>query len=440
MRTGIDERVVAYIWSGKRFRGELRTTDGRKISVISPGQPQRAGPDFNDAELLIEAEAVRGDVEIHVNASDWYSHDHHADPLYNGVILHVVLWDDGVSLLIRKENGERVPTLELYDKLDSPLEEIAREFYGGEKRLPCDRASEKPDRVMRLLDELGWERLLEKADLIDEIASKEGFEQAIYERVMDALGFSANRGTFCRLARLERAEGLFGMDRIGIEARLFATSGLLPDPKEEMEDRTKRYVLALYGRLKGERLEGEKLSRTDWRFSGIRPANSPARRIAAAAYLLSINGEGFLTKPLQIMGRFTGGELSPRRAIAELRRNFIVPAAGYWMDHFDFGRGMSPGVNLVGPARASDIIVNVILPALYLWAAKVQNSTLSEVVSEIYSAYPKLQENYITRGFTDILGPIKPDGARKQQGLIFIYKTFCSAGSCDICPLAEGNL
>jgi len=440
MRIGIDERVVTYIWSRKRFKRELRTTDGRTISVISPGQPQRAGPDFTGAELLIEAEAVRGDVEIHVNASDWYSHDHHADPLYNGVILHVVMWDDGVSLLIRKENGERVPTVELYDKLDSPLEEIAREFYGGERQLPCTRASEKPDRVMRLLDELGWERLLEKADLIDEISSKEGFEQAVYERMMDALGFSSNRGTFCRLARLERSEGLFGMERMQIEARLFATSGLLPDPTEEMDGRTKDYVSALRDRLEGwEAVEGG-LSREDWRFSGIRPANSPARRIAAAAYLLSVNGEGLLARPLEIVERLIEGRISKRQAVSALRKGFIVPATGYWMDHLDFGRRMRPTVNLIGPSRASDITVNVILPALYLWAAKSQSSTLSEAVSEIYSAYPKLQENYITRKLTDILGPIKPNGARKQQGLIFIYKTFCSAGSCDICPLAEGNL
>ena len=439
MRTRIDERVVAYVWSRKRFKSELRTTDGRKVSVISPGQPQRTGPDFSDAELLIEAEAVRGDVEIHVNASDWYAHDHHVDPLYNGVILHVVMWDDGVSLLIRKESGERVPTLELYDKLDSPLEEIAGEFYGGEKRLPCARASEKPDRVVRLLDELGWERLLEKADLIDEIASKEGFEQAIYERMMDALGFSANRGAFCQLARLERVEGLFGMERMRIEARLFATSGLLPDPEEEMDDQSREYILALHDKLEGRKTEG--LSREDWRFTGMRPANSPVRRIAAAAYLISINGDGLLAKPLEIMGRFMERRINRRRAISALKRSFIVPASGYWTDHFDFGREMGAlGESLIGPSRASDIIVNVILPALYLWAAKGQSSALSEAVSEIYSAYPKLQENYVTRRFAGILSPIKPDGARKQQGLIFIYKTFCSAGSCDICPLAEGNL
>lgn len=292
-----------------------------------------------------------------------------------------------------------------------------------------------------MLDELGWERLLEKADLMDELASKEGFEQAVYERMMDALGFSANRGAFCRLARIERSEGLLCLERRRIEARLFAASGLLPDPSEEMDDRTEEYVSTLYKELEGESSTKEKLSREDWRFGGIRPANSPPRRIAAAAYLLSANGEGLLAKPLEIMGRFMEGRLNRRRAISELRRSFIVPADRYWADYFDFNRKMSvPTENLIGSSRASDIIVNVVLPALYLWAARSQSSALSEAVSEIYSAYPKLQENYMTRRFAGILGPAKPDGARKQQGLIFIYKTFCSAGSCDICPLAEENL
>jgi hypothetical protein len=437
----IDERLVAFVWSDRRFKGDLRTTDGRSLSVIFPGEAQKVGPDFRDAELLIGADAVRGEVEIHVNASDWYSHDHHADPSYNGVVLHVVMWDDGVSLLTRKENGERIPTLELYDQLDRPLEEIAREFYEGERPLPCSRASEKPDRVMQMLNELGWERLLEKADLMDEIASREGFEQAIYERMMDALGFSANRGQFVELAKLVRCEGMLGMEPERIEARLFAAAGLLPDPDEEMDGETRRYVLKLHGELESSGRSEGGMSRDEWRFAGVRPANYPTRRIAAMAYLLSTGGDGLLAPALELMGEFMDGKINRRRTIVRLRNTLVVPGRGYWWDHSDFGRRIyPPGGKLIGDSRASDMIVNVILPALYLWAAKVGSPALSEAVSEIYSAYPKLQENYITRRFSSILSGLKLDGACKQQGLIFLHKTFCSAGSCDICPLAEGNL
>ena len=88
------ERALAQLWLRTRVLSSgITTEDGERLRVVYPGRSNpRAGPDFLDAILATESgEILRGDVELHLRAPDWYGHGHHVDPNYNGVILHVVL-------------------------------------------------------------------------------------------------------------------------------------------------------------------------------------------------------------------------------------------------------------------------------------------------------------------------------------------------------------
>ncbi len=83
------------------------------------GGPQ--GPDIRDAVLQFApehgsavAERVTGDVEFHIRCSDWYAHQHHTDPRYNNVILHVVLIFDSAGPVMRHD-GHAVPVCSLND-------------------------------------------------------------------------------------------------------------------------------------------------------------------------------------------------------------------------------------------------------------------------------------------------------------------------------------
>jgi hypothetical protein len=49
-----------------------------------------------------------GLVEVHLKSSDWYRHNHHLDPNYENVILHVV-WERDVE--VAYPNGKNIPTL-----------------------------------------------------------------------------------------------------------------------------------------------------------------------------------------------------------------------------------------------------------------------------------------------------------------------------------------
>ncbi|MCI0791129.1 MAG: DUF2851 family protein, partial [Chloroflexi bacterium] len=79
---GVDsERALATLWErAASLPDGLTTQDGRRYWVNYPGRPNpRAGPDFLDARLRTESwQTVVGDVELHLNAPDWYRHGHHS--------------------------------------------------------------------------------------------------------------------------------------------------------------------------------------------------------------------------------------------------------------------------------------------------------------------------------------------------------------------------
>src|SRR5690242_5073119 len=85
----------------------LPLSNGGSVRVLFLGYPGGSmGPDVRDAVLdlssslcsIVDSELQSdlpekqvGDIEFHIRASDWEIHQHHTDPRYNRVILHVVL-------------------------------------------------------------------------------------------------------------------------------------------------------------------------------------------------------------------------------------------------------------------------------------------------------------------------------------------------------------
>jgi len=93
----VKEELLARVWRSKMLRGrELVTTGGQRLRIIHRGWANGgSGPDFHHAIIALKENGLlKGDVEIHVSSSQWRSHGHHRDPGYNGVILHVVMWDN----------------------------------------------------------------------------------------------------------------------------------------------------------------------------------------------------------------------------------------------------------------------------------------------------------------------------------------------------------
>ena len=72
------------------------------------------GPDFQGAEIELDKQVYRGDIEIHVKSGDWYLHGHHLDARYDHVILHLVWYlNDASDNIVRNSKGLSVPTLSM---------------------------------------------------------------------------------------------------------------------------------------------------------------------------------------------------------------------------------------------------------------------------------------------------------------------------------------
>ena len=114
------EDLLQYIWQFQYFNNsELFTSSGEAIQIINTGTHNtNQGADFTNAKIKIGKTIWAGNVELHINSSDWDMHHHSGDPNFNNVILHVV-WNNnaiikdrfGTIILHTLELKSRVPKL-----------------------------------------------------------------------------------------------------------------------------------------------------------------------------------------------------------------------------------------------------------------------------------------------------------------------------------------
>ena len=454
----INEDFVQNIWNDQRFFDvDLKATDGRSISILKAGiWNSDEGPDFVRAEVIIDGQLQVGDIEIHVNSSDWYAHEHHLNPRYNRVVLHVVYRDDDLNLRTRLQDGQRIPTLELLNLLNTPIGDLFDEAEAAKTATvdSCRVAGKslKIGHLRSIFDDLGQERLMEKADAMKHLRIRMDFEQLLYEGIMEALGYAKNREPFRELARRVTFSALTGKVDEEIQAILFGVAGLLPSQSQrstdlDQSDRTFIKRLESIWSASEQARMPTRMVAEQWRFAGTRPPNYPTRRIAAISQLIGNCQESLMMVYLPII--LQSGE-ADRKDLVKIRRELVekltpVPS-GYWADHCNFGKRMSQiGATLIGKNRALDIIVNILMPIAVVWAEESQSTALQVAVERLYSSCPKLQDNRITKQiqsqiFTD-LQPFKliTPNAKIQQGEMYLHYNFCRSRLCDLCPIINGG-
>ena len=468
----IAEKLVQSIWYDQRLRkNKLITSGGKKVEVLSPGKwNSEPGPDFVQSAVKISsAEVLRGDIEVHVLASDWFAHHHHQDKSYSTVILHVIMWDDlGTKKKLVNSAGREIPQLPLYHALDTQLATLSSQinpsgypFASPTSQGPCHSVIRTGDlsKVGALLDLAGDARIVSKANRFETELSQGDYNQVIYEGIMEALGFKRNKEQLLLLARQlswkEIRELLSStkpsLRSITLQGLLFGIAGLLPSQQEGIplpptasQDRYIRELEESWERLR-ESYKDKVLPRDMWR-RGMRPANLPARRIAGMCnFILRIFPLTPLHKLLTIF--CTPGisaEEAPFKKIDRELKALLgsVEEEDYWSWHYTFaGKRLKKPLRLIGPGRAATIIVNVVIPVLLLYARKKSHKQLERLLARFYHWYPKLPSNNLLRFMQHKLFADDPrlnkviNSGRRQQGLLQIYKDWCSQeeGICQRC-------
>lgn len=429
------EKQAALMWQqvvGK----ELTSTEDKLVSVIYPGRSNGdSGPDFRDAVIANKLHLTKGDVEVHVKSSDWYSHEHHADAAYNNVILHVVMWHDCNSATLL-QSGKPVPVLCL-------AKALRHQAYLLPHQLPCFQILDHVDRqtLGKLLNTAGEERFKQKAmhfqaEILRSTQKKEA-EQVLFRGIMRAMGYAKNTKPFEDLADRMPLNSIESREGLPLkQALLVGTAGLLPSQRRQVKFAREKAVRELEQIWQSAGKKVKTMRESDWNLSHIYPNNSPVRRIVAQSYLLErYCGKKLLAGILQLVKEapLPGGH-------RVLENGLTVTGDGYWRDHFDFGvRSKTKISALLGNSKSGEIAVNVILPFAFSWGKMFNEPELMKKAMELYNSYPKLAKNEITRHMTKQLCLKEhPDfTACHQQGLIHVFRNYCREGRCSECPLAS---
>ena len=389
----IPESLLAKLRKERAVRQtELRTEAGRRVRVVYPGRSGvTAGPDFRDALLEVEGVGlVRGDVELHIKQSDWNTHGHGRDLNYNGVVVHGAL--EVSSAETRLQSGSLVPVMDLKSLLTEVSQEGPKlDLWQVLSRKGFSRPATLAD-AEKTLEMAGDQRFYSKARWLAACLRLYGPDQALYQALMEGLGYSSNRRPFMRLAALaplhavtEAAKELPPGDRVAaIGGWLTACSGL---------DRPSVV------RPKG---FGPAMDRREWHLFRVRPTNHPRRRILGAAVLLA---------------RFLEQGLA-----AGLREEVLRSRPAGLTGALCAQSGTGPAY--VGRGRAIDLAVNAVLPFMHAWEGLEPHGGGTGGPGALYARYPLLSDNELTREMAAQLLPAgwlgAVSNARWQQGLLHL--------------------
>jgi hypothetical protein len=285
----MEESFLHFIWKFQKFKHRnLKTDSGKEIKVLHPGFNNKdADPDFSNAKIKIGEITWNGNVEINVNAKDWYRHNHQHDKAYDNVILHVV-WENDTS--VTREDKTSIPAFELKNIVDEKLLLNYRQFSESGDEILCGRQMNKikPITIFSMLDKTLAERLETKSEKIfrDIAFTGNDWEEISWRMLSTNFGFKTNAFPFAELGKSmplkilkKESENLHS-----IEALLFGQAGFLENKLEDpyFSELKKEYT------FKSKKYDLERrLDKHQWKFLRMRPANFPTIRIAQLAALVS---------------------------------------------------------------------------------------------------------------------------------------------------------
>lgn len=410
------EYLLHYTWKHKLFPlRELRTTGGQLLEVIDPGLYNHdAGPDFFNAKLKIDGTLWVGNVEIHQRSSDWYLHQHEANPVYDSVILHVVETNDRP---VTRCNGEEIPTLLL-----SPPESVCqhyRELMQADEYPPC--YSILPNlsklKIHSFFSALQTERLIQKAERIESVRQQfeQNWEDAFFVTLARNFGFGVNGEAFEEWGKHIplRAVDKHRDNLFQIEALFFGQAALL---EEEIAD-------DYYSRLQKEyqflahKFNLRRMEASRWRFLRLRPTNFPHVRLAQLAYLY-FKGQGLLSRLLEL------------EKPEEVELLFATQTSEYWETHYHFGKFSPRRTKRLSRNSIQLLIINTLAPFLYAYGRyRGEERFCLRAVAFLESL--KAENNYIVRMWEQCGLAVR--SAADSQALIQLKKNYCDTRKCLQC-------
>lgn len=415
------ERLLQYIWQFQYYnRQELITTKGEELAIIHPGTYNtHQGPDFIGGRIRLGSNTWIGNIELHVNASDWDRHQHSSDKNYHNVILHVV-WDND-----RDKTVKNIPTVVLGDRVPKILLQQYNSWMKADCFIPCESsAADAGDLVwISWKERLMYERLERKAEYILSLLSKNNFhwEETLWWMLARNFGLPVNAEAFREMAA-SIPYNLLWKHRTQIhqlESLLFGQAGLL---EERFDDKYPAMLKKEYQFLKKKyNLYGIHIP---VHFLRMRPACFPTVRLAQLAMLMHLSGNMFAA-------------LLNGSTVQEIRKMLVVTANDYWHYHFRFGEATTYQPKTLGAETVNNIIMNTVVPVIFAYGKYHNESSFQQKAVDWIASIPA-ENNAIVSKFRSLGIPVKT--AADSQSLIELRSQYCDKKRCLDCSIANALL
>lgn len=415
------EDFLFYVWQFKVFsQHNLKTVDNQPIKVIHPGALNRdAGPDFEQANLVIGDTEWIGNVEIHIKSSDWVRHNHTADQGYNNVILHVVYENDIPAF---RNDGTPIPTLEIKPYIFPNIEAQYKALMQNLNWIPCEKhiAGIEDLYIESWLLRMLVERMEGKSKQFEEILNeyKGSWDDAFYITLARNFGFKTNALPFEMLARSlpQQILARHKNNSLQIEALIFGQAGFLED---EIDDEFHATLRKEYRFLKA-KYNLKPIDKYLWKFLRLRPQNFPTLRLAQFAALI-VKSSHLFSKIVEIK--------EPKKIAAHFNN---LSVSEYWLTHYRFGKEAEAVPVQLGATSKNNILLNSVALTLFTYGKCTDNGVIKDRAINLLEIIP-FEINQITQRFLEI--GVKKGNSDRSQALLHLKKSYCDLKKCLNCAL-----
>ena len=420
------ENFLHFLWQFRRFdRTDLQTTQGQPISIMQVGQLNtHSGPDFFNSRLSIGDTEWAGNVEMHVQASEWYKHNHQNDAAYDNVILHVVFEND---MPILRKNGTEIPCLVLNGRIPPILQRKYEQLLYEKHWVPCAERIQEVPNFLRLnwFDRILVERLEEKTALLHQIfeRSERHWGEALYCIMARSFGLRQNVEPFEALARSLPFSvlGKHGDNLFQVEALLFGQAGFLDDvPKDD----DYRLNLAKEYQFLKHKYQLKSLHISQWKFLRMRPANFPTVRLAQFAALVC--NRAIHPDKISTLGN-----------LKEMENLLKIEVSPYWQEHYIFGKKSKKGKKPLGKTFLHLLAINTLVPFLFLYGKIRQQPDFCDRALALLEQLPAESNSALDEWAA--LG-CKAENAGQSQALLQLKPKYCDARRCLECAIGHALL
>ena len=389
------------------------------LQVIAPGLPNHnQGPDFLNARIKIDNTILAGNIELHIDETDWNRHAHQHDPNYKNIILHV-LWEQP------RQTRLPLPTISLKERVSKILLQRYRDLMKSHAFVPCAHNVHEPGGITwpAWKERLLAERLLRKSALVQQYLQQSHFhwEECCWWLLARNFGIPINADAFEAVARslpltiLARHKNHLHQ----LEALLLGQAGLLNAAFEEA------YACVLakeYRFLKTKYMLVP--IQLPVHFLRMRPGNFPTVRLAQLAMLLHTIQSPF-------------SKIKEVASVKEVRALLQVTASGFWHTHYVLQETSPFRKKILGQQTIDNLVINTIAPMLFAYGHLRQEQQYKDKALDLLSQLPP-EKNGLTVQW-EAMG-IANDHAWDSQALLELKKEYCDVKRCLECAIGNSLL